>query len=72
MFCNNLYAERIWKRIDTCTSITESLFYTPELTQRKLTILQYKIKIKLKNEMILNAKDEVPSWDILGNPILFS
>lgn len=22
--------------------------------------------------MILNAKDEVPSWDILGNPILFS
>ena len=53
--------------------MTESLFYTPELTQHcKLTILQYKIKIKFKNEMILNAKDEVPSWDILGNPILFS
>ena len=42
--------------------MTESLFYTPELTQHcKLTILQYKINIKLKNEMILNAKDEVPS-----------
>ena len=61
------------ERWGECTCITESLFYIPELTQHcKLTILQYKIKMKLKNEIIFNAKDEVPSWDILGNPILFS
>ena len=30
VFCNNLNGKRIWKRIDTCTCITESLCCTPE------------------------------------------
>ena len=30
IFCNNLNGKRIWKRIDTCTCITESLCCTPE------------------------------------------
>ena len=30
IFCNNLNGKRIWKIIDTCTCITESLYCTPE------------------------------------------
>ena len=30
VFCNNLNGKRIWKRIDTCICITESLCCTPE------------------------------------------
>jgi len=29
-FCNNLNGKRIWKKIDTCIRITESLCCTPE------------------------------------------
>ena len=47
IFCNNLYRERIWKRIDISIGITESLCYRPE-TQHCKSILQYKIKIRFK------------------------
>ena len=30
IFCNNLNGKRIWKRLDTCICITESLCCTPE------------------------------------------
>ena len=31
IFCKNLNGKRIWKRIDTCICITESLCCTPEI-----------------------------------------
>ena len=47
-----IYGERIWKRVDICTCITESLCYTPKLTQHcKSPIFQYKIKTKLKKTL---------------------
>ena len=30
VLCNNLYGKKIWKRMDTCICITESLCCTPE------------------------------------------
>ena len=39
--------------MDICICITESLCCTPELVQhRRSTIIQYQIKIKLKNKRI--------------------
>ena len=36
VFCSNLNGKRIWKRIDTCIYITESLCYTPETNATSL------------------------------------
>ena len=42
--CNDLYWNRILKRVDICIHITDSLCCTAELTQHcKLTIFQYKL-----------------------------
>ena len=50
VFYNNLHGKRIWKRIDTCICITESLCYKPKNNKhRSSTVLQYKIKIRKKD-----------------------
>ena len=46
IFCNSVNGKRIWKRIDTCICITESLCWIPESNTTLLVVLiQYKIKI---------------------------
>ena len=48
---NNLYGKIIWKRMDKCIRITESLCHNLKLTQHcQPTILQYKVKVKFKKE----------------------
>ena len=45
VLCNNLIGRRIWKRIDTCICITESLSCTPETnTTLLINYTPYKIK----------------------------
>ena len=49
----NLHGKRIWKRIDICVSITESLCCTPETNT---TLWNNSIVIKLKNKTKQNPK----------------
>ena len=55
IFWNNVNGKRIWKRVDTCLGITESVCCTPVTsTLLLITYNQYKIKI-VKNLAVIDS-----------------
>ena len=72
IFCNNLHGKRIWKRMDTCICITESLSRIPETKHCKSNILQHKVKLKKDTVTMSFCIPIASEWEFLLFCILTS